>query len=189
MTIEISADNPYTAWAFNVIDEYKSLTVEQIKEEVAKKSLPFAVCMQHIQYDNNIAAVIRSANAFGARKVFYFGKKKYDKRAAAGVYNYTPVSFLDSIEALKDLKKDYTFVGLDNIPEKNPTSVSKFVWKPNTLMIVGSESMGLVPEVLDLCDHFVQIEQRGSVRSLNAATAASIAMYDYCSKYNGKLHD
>jgi len=55
-------------------------------------------------------------------------------------------------------------------------------WKPNSLLVLGEEGCGIAPEVLELLDHRVEIPSLGSVRSLNVASAASIAMYDYVSK-------
>jgi tRNA G18 (ribose-2'-O)-methylase SpoU len=40
--------------------------------------------------------------------------------------------------------------------------------------------------MLELCDKFVYIEQYGSVRSLNAAVASSIAMNDFVMKVSKK---
>ena len=53
---------------------------------------------------------------------------------------------------------------------------------PKTLLCLGQESIGLPKEVIAKCDKLVHIPQYGSVRSLNVATAAGIAMYDYVRK-------
>ena len=169
-----------TAWAFNVIDEYKSLTVEEIRQKVKEKTLPFAVCMQNIQGDFNFATVIRNANALGAREVFYIGKKKFDRRGTMGVHNYTPVTFLESEEELLKLKDYYTFVGVDNIAGSVP--VESFVWPSTPLLFLGEEGQGLTESVVSHCASLVAITQRGSVRSLNAGCASAIVMYDFVNK-------
>ncbi len=174
------ADDWRTAWAFNVIDEYKPLSVEEIRQKVKDTSLPFAVCMQNIQGDFNISTVIRNANAFGAREVFYIGKKKFDRRGAMGVYHYTPVIHLSSHEELITLKEKYTFVGVDNIAGSVP--VESFVWPKSPLLLLGEEGQGLTPEIVIHCEHLVAITQRGSVRSLNAGCASSVVMYDFATK-------
>ncbi len=53
---------------------------------------------------------------------------------------------------------------------------------PKTLICLGQESIGLPKEIIAKCDQLVHIPQYGSVRSLNVATAAGIAMYDYVRK-------
>lgn len=167
-------------WQRNVIDEYKPLSNEEIKIDLKKKSLPYAVCGQHINGDFNISQLMRSANHFGAEKFFYFGKKRFDPRAAVGTQHYVDIQFLSSIEELKKLKETYTFVGLENTNSTN--MLYDFNWPSRSLIIVGEEGSGIVPEVLELCDYIVEIANLGSVRSLNTATAGSLAMYDIVSK-------
>lgn len=164
----------------NVIDEYKSLPDEEISRLIAEKSLPFAVLMEHWEQDFNIGTLLRSANALGSREVFYIGEKKWDRRGAVGVQNYTRLQLLQDRTELEVLSKRYTFVALEQSEES--VSLSRFVWPENPLIVVGSESLGVSAETLELCHHKVVINQRGSVRSMNAATAASIAMYDFITK-------
>lgn len=165
----------------NVLDCYKGLSNEEIRTQVQAKTLPYAVCMQHMQGDFNISSVIRNANAFGARKVFYYGQKRYDKRGAISQYHYTDVQYLTSLSDLISLKREYTFVGLELTDKAEP--LGSFVWPKNPLILIGEESKGLVQEVLDLCDHQVYIPMRGSTRSINAAAAGGVAMYDFMNKF------
>lgn len=73
-----NADPRLTSWMFNVRPNLKNCSREQIREYCIANSKPYAVLMAHLLGDFNFASVIRSANAFGAEKVFYFGKKKFD---------------------------------------------------------------------------------------------------------------
>lgn len=176
----------WVLWQRNVIDKYKSLSNEEIRLDLKKNSLPYAVCGQHINGDFNISQLMRSSNHFGAEKFFYFGKKRYDPRGAVGAKHMMDIQFLSSLEELKELKSIYTFVGLENTNSTN--MLNNFEWpKPpfqkKPLIIVGSENIGIVKEVLEMCDHIVEIRNFGSVRSLNLATAGSLAMYDFVSKY------
>lgn len=63
--------------------------------------------------------------------------------------------------------------------------LSEFSWdtKKKPLIVLGEEGTGIPKEVLDLCDFQIEIEQFGSVPSVNAAVAASIAMNDFVTKY------
>jgi len=173
----------YSAWERNVIDEYKPLSNEEIKAKVAERRLPFAVLMTHLNIDYNLGAVIRVANALGA-EVFYFGKKKFDKRGACGVYNYTNPTYLSSISEVSALKARFAFIALEQTPQSENIMTFKYPERP-CLFLLGEESRGLTgtPEVFNLADYCVSIPQVGSVRSLNAATAFAIAAYDFRSKY------
>lgn len=168
-------------WQRNVIDEYKPLSDEEIKAKLQVNSLPFAVLMGQIEHDFNIGSVIRAANSFGASKIFYYGKKHFDRRGCLGTYKYSTVEYLSSFDQVKALKDDYTFVGLENNNPKTQKIIS-YIWSPKPLIIIGEEGNGIQPELLELCDSLVEIPSRGSVRSLNAAQAAAIAMFDYTMK-------
>ena len=167
----------------NVINKYKGLSNEEIKANVKNNSLPFAVLMFNLVQDFNFGSVIRSANALGAREIFYFGEKRFDRRGATGTYKYIDVHYLSSYGEFLNLKNEYSFVAL----EQNEKSIMlhKFDWKTSKkpLILIGEENCGLSSDIIEICDHIVEIPQRGSVRSINAAVAASICMFDFASKY------
>ncbi len=183
-------NNKWSEWIDkrNVLDKYKGMDTEEIKSDVKNNTYPFAVLMMNLQGDFNLGSVVRSANSLGASEVFYYGKKKFDRRATTGTYHYTDVCHLSSFEDVVSLKEKYSFVALENNIERNIVQLNKFNWKTHRrpLIILGEEGAGLENDILDLCEHFVEIPSRGSVRSINAACAASIAMYDYVSKLQGE---
>lgn len=174
-------DEKWVSWMYNVIDEYKGLPVEEIKAKLAAKAFPFAVLMENWQGDYNIGQCIRNANAFGAKEVFYIGRKRYDRRGAVGTYNYTEVRYLSSAEELAALKKQYIFIGIDNINGSVP--IENHRHQDNSLFVFGEEGYGLTSETVKLCDCLLSITQYGSVRSLNAGCASGIVMFDYVNKY------
>lgn len=170
-------DNHYRMWERNVADHFKDMPDEQIKESLQKTSHPFAVCFEHWIGDFNLGTGIRNANAFNAREVFYLGDKKWDRRSAVGVYNYTKVQWLPTVKKLMELMNDYIFVGIDNVAGSVP--LSSYRWMPNTLMVFGEEGVGLTPAMQSLCKDIVAIEMFGSVRSLNCGVASGIVMHDF----------
>jgi tRNA G18 (ribose-2'-O)-methylase SpoU len=171
----------------NVTDRYKhdrlvKWTTEMIKTDLQQKAFPFAVMMENLVGDFNLSSVLRSCNAMNGREMFYLGRKQYDRRGTVGTHHYTDIINLKDREELLKLKDRYTFVALENtVPQAE--SIYNFEWPENPLIIIGEEGVGITPETLALCDKFVFIPQYGSVRSLNAAVAGSIAMNDFIAKY------
>jgi len=49
--------------------------------------------------------------------------------------------------------------------------------------VIGNERAGLEPEVLEKLDRVAEIPMAGMPHSLNAATSASIAIYEYCRRH------
>lgn len=172
----------------NILDSYKNdrltkWTTELIKKDLQQKAFPYAVLMENFVGDFNIGTVVRNANAFNARCVYYLGNKHYDRRGTVGTHHYTDVKRLATRDELIALKKEYTLVGVENTVD-GAITVDQFQWSSNTLLIIGEEGVGITPETLELCDNFVFIPQFGSVRSLNAGVASGIIMNDLVTKYN-----
>jgi tRNA G18 (ribose-2'-O)-methylase SpoU len=174
----------------NVIDKYKwdrltKWTTELVKEDLQKTAFPYAVLMENFLGDFNIGTVIRNANAFNAKEVYYLGRKHYDRRGTVGCHHYTNINYLSSVDQLSALKEHYTLVGVEN-SVASAMPLGEFKWPDRTLLIIGEEGVGITPETLALCDHYVYIPQFGSVRSLNAGVASGIVMNDLITKIGSK---
>jgi tRNA G18 (ribose-2'-O)-methylase SpoU len=164
----------------NVLDHYKLLDHEDIIKDLEKKRKngTFAVLMENFEGSLTISTVIRSANCFNSAHMYYMGRKKIDSRGCVGTQNYTYITYLNDYFELEQLKEKYTFVGIENnVP--GCVSLYNFKFPENPLFIIGSESTGISEQTLSMCDHLVKIDQEGSCRSLNAAVAAGIIMYQY----------
>jgi len=172
----------YASWTYNVIDKYKGMSVDSIREEVRKTAFPFAVCFEHVINDFNMGTAVRNANAFGASEIYYIGDKRWDKRAAVGVHNYSSINWIPTIDEFLKLKEKYVIIGIDNVP--GSVSISSYSFPKNTLMVFGEEGVGLTPMMKSLCQDIVHIDMYGSVRSLNCGTASGIAMFAYVQNFN-----
>jgi len=173
----------WSLWQRNVIDRFKNMPDEEIKKELQRTAHPVAVCMEQWQGDFNISTLIRNANAFNVEKVFYFGRRRYDRRGTVGTHNYTDIQFLDGgYDQLETLKDQYTFVGVDNNVSQKTFKLGEFDWntlsKP-PLMIFGEEGTGLTQQAIQMCHILIEIPQYGSVRSLNVGTSSGVLLYDY----------
>ena len=163
----------------NVIDDFKSLSVEEIKEINLNNSIPAAIAMHNVYGNLNLGSIIRTANFLGFREVLYFGRRKWDKRGAVGTYHYTNVEYFDNesnfLNAIEE--REYNLVALENNVTYT-TPVNKFKWPENPCILVGEENSGLPEEILENVYGCVEVVGRGSVRSLNVSAAAAMAMYD-----------
>ena len=52
-----------------------------------------------------------------------------------------------------------------------------------TVLVVGNERLGVEDDVLRLLNHTVEIPVYGLPYSHNVATAAAMALYEYCRQY------
>lgn len=138
----------------------------------------------------NVGTVIRSADALGASGVVITGHAAdiYDPkcvRASTGSLFTVPVvraashrPVLDWLVSIRSAGIDVCLVGTD---EGAPTEIAEHDFLGPTVLVVGNETAGLSAAWRDACDRLVRIPMVGAASSLNAATAASIAIYE-CSR-------
>lgn len=169
-------------WQRNVIDKYKDWSNDEIKQDLKAKALPCAVLCQNLQHEFNISSIMRSANSFGIFDFYYYGIRHIDRRGSLGCYHYMNIHCIKEMDEVISLKDKYWFVGLENNINRKSADMRKYSWKPNSLIVIGEEGTGINEELLGLCDELLEIPSFGSIRSLNAASSASIAFYDYVSK-------
>lgn len=181
-------ETDYRLWERNVAPHLKEKSDDEIKAELAATAHPFAVCFEHWQGDFNMGSGIRNANAFNAKEVFYLGDKKWDRRSSVGVYNYTNVQWIPTIEDFMKLQERYVIVGVDNIPGKS-IPLRHYQWPTNAIMVFGEEGTGLSLPMQAFCRDIVEIEMYGSVRSLNCGVASGIMMHDYLHKFYTRYSD
>jgi len=165
----------------NVTDFYKYWETDAIRADLDSKRHNFSVMCANIQGDFNIGTVIRNANAFLAKEVIIYGRRKFDPRGTVGTRHYTNFKHVNELEDLSTLRRDDVYiVGVDNIEGAEAIDNIELPMDKHIIFAFGEENSGLTPEMLAVCDALVYIKQFGSVRSLNVGTASGIIMYEYC---------
>src|ERR1700722_14124240 len=82
----IAAGNDhFRSWHLNVQDHFKDKTTEEIRQTLRETASPFSILIENVIGDFNISTVIRNANGFNAREVFYIGERRFDRRGCCGV--------------------------------------------------------------------------------------------------------
>jgi len=166
-----------------VRDRFKGMAPEEIRDELAGRRHPFAVCVANLVYDFNLGSILRTANAFLAGEVWIYGNRKADLRAAMGSHVYLDVHHVPDAAAFdaRVVEGHWSVVCLEQRPGATP--LMDFAWPDRPLMVFGQEGPGIPDELLARAAHVVEIPQHGSIRSLNAGVAAGIAMYDWHAKH------
>jgi len=162
-----------------VRDEYKGMAPEEIKAALEARRFPFAVCVANVEYDFNLGTILRNANAFLAREVIIYGRRKMDLRGAMGSQVYENVVHVRDADALATHARErgYSLICFEESP--GAVALPDFSWPPDPLMIFGQEGPGVPAEVRALAQQTVFIPLFGSMRSINVGVAAGIAMNDW----------
>lgn len=169
--------------ARNVIDAYRYWRIEEIVADLDAHRHPFHVAIENWQHDMNIGSIVRSANAFGAAAVHIVGRRRWNKRGAMVTDRYQHVMHHPDIASFVAWAQaqELPVVAVDNVPGSVP--VGDAVLPERCVLLFGQEGPGLSAEAVAAASGVVEIPQYGSTRSINAAAAAAVVMYEWCRRY------
>lgn len=146
-----------------------------------------AVAFDRPTSPGNIGTLIRSADAFGAGGVVVTGHAAdvYDPRAvraSTGSVFGVPVvrapSHREVVGWATELRAGGTPVRVVGTDETGSVDLADADLTGPTLLVVGNETSGMSSAWHDACDEVVRIPIGGSASSLNAATAATVVLYE-----------
>ncbi len=167
----------------NVIDRYRYWTMEAIVADLDARRHPFHVAIENWQHDMNIGSIVRSANAFGAAEVHIIGRRRWNKRGAMVTDRYQHVRHHDDIAAFAAWARSegVPLIAVDNVPGSVPVQAAELPQR--CVLLFGQEGPGLSAEAIAAASAVVEISQYGSTRSINAAAAAAVVMYEWCRRW------
>lgn len=130
----------------------------------------------------NVGTLVRSIDAFGADGLVVTGHAAdvYDPktvRASTGSLFSVPVVRSDSAAAVLEWARSSgaQIVGTD---ESATVDIDEHDFTGRTVLVVGNETAGMSVAWRDACDTIVRIPMSGSASSLNAASAATVVLYE-----------
>lgn len=175
--------------ARNVVDRYRYWSMEAIRADLAARAHRLHIAIENVSQDLNIGSIVRSANAFNVTAVHVVGRRRWNKRGAMVTNRYMDVRHHADPEQLLAWAREagYEVVAIDNGP--GATALEGARLPADCLMVFGSESQGISPELLAGSDRLLRIGQYGSTRSINVAAAAAIAMHTWVVQHAGPAPD
>ena len=131
----------------------------------------------------NLSRIVRACGCCGIVKVFCVGAGRViEKIARDGLEQVEISSHRSLLPVLENLQKEeYHLVGLEQASISQ--SLHTYTFTRRTALIVGNERSGIPETALGMVDDVVEIPVYGLPFSHNAATAAAIAMYEYCRQF------
>lgn len=167
----------------NVVDKYRYWSMEAIIADLDTRRHDFHVAIENWQHDLNIGTVVRTANAFLAKEVHIIGKKRWNRRGAMVTDRYQHVRHHPTIEDFVAWAQGegLDIIGIDIFPDS--VQLETYDLPKNCVLVFGQEGPGLSEEIHAAARDTLSIEQFGSTRSMNAATAAGIAMHAWVRRH------
>ena len=163
----------------NVVDRYRYWTMEAIVADLDTRRHPFHVAIENWQHDFNIGTIVRTANAFLAAEVHIVGNKRWNRRGAMVTDRYQHLVHHDTVPDLAAYlhERGVQLLGIDNLPGSQ--HLESMAIPEKVCFLFGQEGPGLSEQARAACDGTFSIAQFGSTRSINASSAAAIAMHNW----------
>jgi len=167
-------------------EELPRLDVAAFKK--AEKT-PIVVVLDNIRSLNNIGSVFRTADAFLIEKIYLCGitatpPHKDIRKTALGATESVAWEYRESTVTLV---AEYNGLGYKTIAVEqaenaimlNELSVER---SKKYMLVFGNEVKGVDQNVVDCCEHVLEIPQFGTKHSLNISVSAGVVIWDLWSK-------
>jgi tRNA G18 (ribose-2'-O)-methylase SpoU len=164
----------------NVIDEFKFMTLDEIKYNISTKRANFTSVFLNLTHDFNKSVGVRNHNAFAGKNIWFVGRKQWDKRGAVGTYHYEDIHYAANWDFFLEHKPEGPIICVENmVNDYRHRNLDYFNIPKNSIFVYGEEKEGIPDTILDSADYILSIPMFGSVRSLNVSVASGIIMYEY----------
>ena len=131
----------------------------------------------------NLSRIARTAGCCGAERLICCGHARVIPGIARDAGANMPIEVHRTLPpVLRELRQQgYALVGLEQT--RGSVCLFEFPFPRRTVLVVGNERLGIEEELLRLMDHTVEIPVYGLPYAHNVATAAAMALYEYCRQY------
>ena len=147
-----------------------------------KGEFPLFILLDRVTDVRNFGSICRSAEAMGAHGVIIPEKgsaqiNEIAIKASAGAISNIYICRENNIgnTILNAKKSGLTIIGCS---EKTNKYIYDIKLDKPIILVIGSEKDGISKKILGLCDDVIKIPLYGKTKSLNAAVAAGIALFE-----------
>jgi len=171
------------------VEDYQLFKLEEIIARYPADGKPLFVMLDGIQDPHNLGAIIRSAEAGGAKAIILPKNRAVSVnatvvKAASGAIEYLDIAEVTNLnQSIATLKKaGFWIIGTAAEAEKVYDEI--FIDRP-VCLVIGSEGKGISRLVRENCDLLVKIPMSGRINSLNASVSAGIIIFDILRRKKG----
>jgi 23S rRNA (guanosine2251-2'-O)-methyltransferase len=162
--------------------ELERKTVEQFR--ISEKS-PFVIVLDNVRSQSNVGSIFRTADAFLTEAIYLCGitakppHREIQKTALGATESVVWKYFPKTTEAIQELKdRGYIIIGIEQAEGSVELQNMRIKKGKKYALIFGHEVNGVEQEVLNLCDHCLEIPQFGTKHSFNIAISTGIVLWE-----------
>jgi len=149
--------------------------------------------LHNIRSTHNVGSIFRSAEGFGIEKIILSGYTPYPTfagdtrlphisekithqihKTALGAEAMVPFEYHETLESWLE-NNTLPLLALEQA--LSSINLRTFTPPPEYALLLGEEVHGITSEILEKCDHILEIPMEGQKESFNVSVAAGIALY------------
>lgn len=160
------------------------------QHQPAAKKFPLCYLAHNIATPMNIGSLFRVADALGVEKIYLTGTSPVPpswliRKTSRSTEKSVPYSYhQDPVEIVAQLKREgYTIISLELTAQSQDIRKLNISPGQKVCLVLGSESSGVNPQLLEQSDSIVHIPMRGQNSSMNVAMACAIATFEITRRY------
>lgn len=131
----------------------------------------------------NLSRIVRAASCCGIRRLICCGNARILPEISRETGDSIQIEVHRTLPpVLKRLREEgLPLIGLEQT--SGSRSIFEFLFPRKAVLVVGNERLGIEEEVLRMLEATIEIPVYGLPYAHNAATAAAMALYEYCRQY------
>lgn len=155
-------------------------------EEVHRsEKSPFIIVLDNVRSQSNVGSVFRTADAFLTEAVYLCGitakppSREIQKTALGATESVNWRYFPGTVNSINELRNNgWIIVAIEQA--EGAIALQDFMIQEDLkyALVFGHEVNGVSQEVMDLCDHCIEIPQFGMKHSFNIAVSAGIVLWE-----------
>lgn len=158
----------------------------RIRSVVAGRQRGLTVVLEDIHDPHNVAAILRSCDAFGVQKVFcvyeqeaYVNPKHVGRSSSSSANKWLDIEiFRSTAECIAALKASGQRILTTALGGESVSIMDVDFTRTPTAVVLGNEHRGVSDQLRQASDILFQIPMRGMVQSLNVSVTAGICLYE-----------
>lgn len=167
-----------------IVREKKKETLEFWLKRFSTVEQALVVILDSIFDPQNLGAILRACECFGADLIIFSKNRGTDltpaaSKASVGASELVPLLKVSNlVETMKMFQKEDFWAIASEISSK-AHNLYRFDFPKKALLILGSEGKGIQPLLSQKCDFHLYIPMYGKIDSLNVSQAAAVLLSAY----------
>jgi 23S rRNA (guanosine2251-2'-O)-methyltransferase len=163
----------------------KELERKSIDEFRKSEKSPFIIVLDNVRSQSNIGSIFRTSDAFLTEAIYLCGitarppHREIQKTALGATESVAWKYYQKTSDAVEELKKSgYLILGIEQAEGSIELQNMRIEKDRKYALIFGNEIDGVDQEIINICDHCIEIPQFGTKHSFNIAISVGIVLWE-----------